>query len=97
VFCVVRGTARGAGGGGGRFNCVSCAGVEGGCGMYRNVDLAAPSSSSSESLKIPDCLVCGVCTLALEGKPALVGCTVLGVEAGVWAAVKTLEACGVCA
>jgi hypothetical protein len=65
--------------------------------MYRNVDLAAPSSSSSESLKIPDCLVCGVCTLALEGKPALVGCTVLGVEAGVWAAVKTLEACGVCA
>jgi hypothetical protein len=97
VRCAVRGTGRGAVGGGGRFNCVSCAGVEGGCAVYRNVDLAASSSSSSESLKIPDCLVCGICSLALEEKPAFVGSTVLGVGAGVWAALETLEACGVCA
>lgn len=97
VRCAVRGTGRGAVGGLERLNCVSCAGVEGGCAVHRNADLAASSSSSSESLKIPDCLVCGICPLTLEEKPAFVGSTVLGVGAGVWAALKTLEACGVCA
>jgi len=73
------------GAGSGRFDCVSRAGEEGGCGaVNEKVDFAVSSSSSSESLKSPDCLVCGVEARALEETPSRT--VVLGVEASVWAA-----------
>ena len=76
-------TAAAHGAGSGRLDCVSRArgGEEGGRAVCENVDLVVSASSSSESLKRLDCLVCGVEARALEGASART--VVLGVDASV--------------